>query len=196
MFTKKVLLIASVAMLSFPFQSDAQLFKGRAARKAARNSATTVQVPASTKTCVYNTQGQCITHTAAVGPATTAQTGDAEYDNYLSYLSGGASQTAAVQAPALPPTSPPAVPIVRKQITAKTSLDTANAKVKILNDRLAAAEKAAADAMVEAEAAKSAQIDALRNTIAEVEEAKAVSIADFDTRIANMTEQLAVLETN
>jgi len=189
---KKLVIVAVGAMLMFPTVSDAQLFKGRANRRANRNAATTVRAPTNTGTCVYNSQGQCITHTGSANSATVAnKTGDTEYDNYLEYLSGGA----AVQAPAVP-AAPVAATPVPKPVTAKSSLDIANAKVKILNDRLAAAEAAAEQAQIEAEAARAAQIDALTNTIAEVEEAKLASIADFDGRIAKMTEQLVSLQTN
>ncbi len=192
---KKIIVAAVLAAWLFPAESDAQLFKRRAERRNAR----TVQAPVSQSTCVYNAQGICTLHGAAgtgvaTVPTASAATGDPEMDAYMARLHGVPYQ-AAVPTPAAPAVQIAVVEESAAALTPQTTLDTANAKVRILNARLAAAEKAAADALVEAEIAKAQQVQALRNTIAEVTQDREASILEFDKRIAKMTDHLAVLET-
>ena len=195
MFKKLLLVVVGAALLFLPTDADAQLFKRRAERRASR----TVQAPVSQSTCVYNSQGICTLHGAAgtgvaTVPTAAAATGDPEMDAYMARLNGVPYQ-AAVPTPAAPAVQIAVVEESAAALTPQTTLDTANAKVRILNARLAAAEKAAADALVEAEIAKAQQVQALRNTIAEVTQDREASILEFDKRIAKMTEHLAVLET-
>ena len=189
MFGRKTLLVAMVATLLFPLESDGQLFKGRANRRANRNPATTVQAPVANTTCRFDPiTGKCIVHPEQAGA--TAASSDPEMDAYMAHLYG------AVPDQETAPAVAPAVPKAETKVDAKTALSRANAKLRMLNERALKAEAAAEAAMVEAELARTQQMDALVQSIEETTRAKKESGERYDAQIEKMLEQLADLENS
>lgn len=194
MFTKKVLLVAFGAMLMFPFQSDAQLFKRRAERKANQQQAPTIQAPATNSACIF-VEGQCIVHSAQTQATTgtvpvLVPTGDYEMDAYMARLYG------VVPAPAEEPVSESTAVTKEtpEKVDTKTALNRANAKLRMLNKRAEQADKAAAEAMIEAELARAQQIEALKLALDETGRAMDEAQDRYDAQIQEMLNQLAELE--